>query len=319
MKNCIWIAIGACFLITSPAHAQFKQTRAQIMYWTSEWKGPRFPDGRPKVPAELLKRVLQVTFPDLHDYMASHGYHNQYTGGFQSLHVNQPFAGRAVTAQFMPSRPDMAAAVRAEGKAEGRVGGTNEWVIEQLQMGDTMVVDGYGKIIRGTIIGSNLASGIAAHTHGGFVFYAGIRDLEEGRTIPNLNGLFLGYDPSAWSQMLLTGINVPIRIGRATVLPGDIVYARPREGVIFIPPQLAEGAINECDYSKLQDYYNFTLNYAGKNEGRFEGGWTTAKMDAFRAYIHAHPEKLNPYEMTMAEFDAQWNKVMAQQKTKRGM
>ena len=114
----------------------------------------------------------------------------------------------------------MAAAVAAEGKAEGRVSGTNSWVINELKMGDTMVVDGYGKIVEGTIIGSNLGSGIAAHTHSGFVFDAGIRDAEENREIETLNGLYRGYDPSAWAQMQLMGINVPVRIGRATVLPG---------------------------------------------------------------------------------------------------
>jgi 4-hydroxy-4-methyl-2-oxoglutarate aldolase len=311
MKKFIWIAISACFLATVPANAQVKQTRSQIMFWTSAWKGARFTDGRPKVPEDLLRRVVHVTFPDLWDYMGGRGYHNQYTQGFQALHINQPFAGRAVTAQFMPERADMQAAARAEGKQEGLVGGTNEWIINQLKMGDTMVVDGYGKIINGSIIGSNLGSGIAAHTHSGFVFYAGIRDQEENRTIPNLHGLYLGYDPSAWSQMQLTGINVPVRIGRATVLPGDIVYARPREGVIFIPAELAAGAINHADFSELQDHFNFKLNYEGKNGGMFEGGWTKAKMEAFHTYIHAHPEELAPLEMTMAEFDAQWNRVMA--------
>jgi len=33
--------------------------------------------------------------------------------------------------------------------------------------------------VEGTLIGSNLGSGIAAHSHTGFVFDAGIRDAEE--------------------------------------------------------------------------------------------------------------------------------------------
>ncbi len=194
----------------------------------------------------------------------------------------------------------MANAVAAEGRQEGRLSGTNSWVINELQMGDTMVADGYGKIIEGTLIGSNLGSGIAAHTHSGFIFDAGIRDAEENRQIANLNGFYRGYDPSAWAQMQLTGINVPIRIGRAVVLPGDLVLAKP-DGVIFIPASLAATAISKAEFTNLQDAFNFELNTQGKNGAEFEGGWNAAKFAAFEKWIDAHPEKL---KMTKAEFAA---------------
>ena len=142
---------------------------------------------------------------------------NQFEAGFQSSASRQALCRtRADSAVYPAAAPNlMAAAVAAEGKAEGRVSGTNSWVINsELKMGDTMVVDGYGKIVEGTIIGSNLGSGIAAHTHSGFVFDAGIRDAEENREIENLNGLYRGYDPSAWAQMQLMGINVPVRISQ---------------------------------------------------------------------------------------------------------
>jgi regulator of RNase E activity RraA len=165
-------------------------------------------------------------------------------------------------------------------------------------MGDTMVVDGYGKIVEGTIIGSNLGSGIAAHTHSGFVFDAGIRDAEENREIENLNGLYRGYDPSAWAQMQLTGINVPVRIGRAVVLPGDVVLGK-RDGVIFIPAALAAAAIDKAEFTNLQDAFNFELNREGKNGAEFEGGWTPQKFAALARWIDAHPERL---KMSKAEF-----------------
>jgi regulator of RNase E activity RraA len=289
----------ACTLLVPPASlAQIKQTREQITFYSSEWKGERFPDGRPKISDGLLERALEVSIEDVWDYLRGQGYVNQFEGGWQALHIEKPFAGRALTAQFMPRRPDMAAAVAAEGKTEGRVSGTNSWVINELQMGDTMVVDGYGKVVEGTIIGSNLGSGIAAHTHSGFVFDAGIRDAEENREIANLNGFYRGYDPSAWAQMQLTGINVPVRIGRAVVLPGDLVLAK-RDGVIFIPAALAGPAIRKAEFTNLQDAFNFELNREGKNGAEFEGGWTPQKYAAFAKWIDAHPEKL---KMTRAEF-----------------
>ena len=292
------VLIGCTVWGTSPAVAQIRQTKEQILFYTSEWKGERFPDGRPKVADNLLERALDVSIEDVWDYLRGQGYVNQFEAGWQALHPDKPFAGRALTAQFMPRRPDMAAAVAAEGKAEGRVSGTNSWVINELKMGDTMVADGYGKVIEGTLIGSNLGSGIAAHTHSGFIFDAGIRDAEENREIANLNGFYRGYDPSAWAQMQLTGINVPVRIGRAVVLPGDLVLAK-RDGVIFIPAALAGAAINKAEFTNLQDAFNFELNSQGKNGAEFEGGWTPAKLAAFGKWVDAHPEKL---KMTRAEF-----------------
>ena len=233
MRKIVLSGLIVCGLLT-PALAQVRQTKEQILFYTSEWKGDRFPDGRPKIADNLLVRALDVSIEDVWEYLRGQGYANQFESGWQALHIEKPFAGRALTAQFMPRRPDMANAVAAEGRQEGRVSGTNSWVINELQMGDTMVADGYGKVIEGTLIGSNLGSGIAAHTHSGFIFDAGIRDAEENRQIANLNGFYRGYDPSAWAQMQLTGINVPIRIGRAVVLPGDLVLAK-RDGVIFIP------------------------------------------------------------------------------------
>lgn len=301
MRRAIVTALAASLAFcASASFAQVKMTRAQMMFYSSDWKGDRFPDGRPKVDDDLLKRALDLSIEDVWDYLRSKGYRNQFEGGWHALHADKPFAGRALTAQYMPLRPDMAKAIAAEGKAEGRVSGNNSWPINELKLGDVYVADGFGKIIEGTLIGSNLGNGIAAHTHTGFVFDAGIRDQEENREIPNFNGLYRGYDPSAWAQMELTSINAPIRIGRAVVLPGDLVLAN-RDGVIFIPAQLAQDAISSAEFTKLKDAFNFELNQQGKNGAEFEGGWGTAKYAAFKKWIDAHPEKL---KMPRSEFDS---------------
>jgi 4-hydroxy-4-methyl-2-oxoglutarate aldolase len=301
MKKVVSTMLLACGMAAVvPAFSQVKATNEQIMFYTSEWRGERFPDGRPKISDGLLQRALDVSIEDVWDYLQARGYRCQFDGGWKALHLDNPFAGRALTAQYMPSRPDMARAITAEGKTENRQGDNNSWPIEQLQAGDVYVADGFGKIVEGTLIGSNLGSGIAAHTHAGFVFDAGIRDQEENREIKNLNGFYRGYDPSAWADMTLTAINAPVRIGRAIVLPGDLVLAKT-DGVIFIPAILAEAAISSAEFTNLEDAFNFDLNSSGKNGGEFEGGWTPAKYDALAKWIDAHPEKL---KMPRAEFDA---------------
>lgn len=302
MKRALIATLVACAIVPAPRLlAQVRMSRQQVLFYTSEWKGARFPDGRPRLPDDLLQRALGMTIEDIWDFLRAHGYQNQFEGEWQSLHADKPFAGRALTAQYMPLRPDMAQAIKREGKAEGRVGDTNSWPIAELQPGDVYVADGFGKVISGTLIGSNLGNAIAARSHTGFVFYAGIRDQEEDREIPNFNGLYRGYDPSDWAQMELTAINAPVRIGRAVVLPGDLVLVKPKEGVIFIPAILAEAAISSAEFTALKDEFNFHLNQQGKNGAQFEGGWNQSKYDAFAKWIDAHPEKL---KMPRSEFDA---------------
>jgi len=295
--------------VVPAVHAQIKATKEQMMFYTSDWKGERFPDGRPKIPDSLLERAKDVTIEDVWGYLRAHGYNCQYEGNWQALHIDKPMTGRALTAQYMPARPDMVTAIMAEGKREGRTGGNNMWPINELQLGDVYVADGFGKIVEGTLIGSNLGSGIAAHSHTGFVFDAGIRDVEENKENPNMNGFYRQGDPSAWKDMTLTSINAPIRIGRATVLPGDLVIAKA-DGIIFVPAALAEGAIINAEVTNLEDAYNFELNASGKNGAEFEGGWTPAKYDALTKWIDQHPEKL---KMTRDEF----NQEVARRKAPR--
>ncbi|MEO8301971.1 MAG: RraA family protein, partial [Rhizomicrobium sp.] len=239
-------------------------------------------------------------------YLRDKGFNCQFDTGFLMLHPEKPFAGRALTTQYMPLRTDMWKAIAAEGKREGRVSGNNSWPIAELTTGDMYIADGFGKIVEGTLIGSNLGSGIATRSKTGFVFDAGIRDAEENRELENMNGLYRAYDPSAWKDMTLTSINAPIRIGRATVLPGDLVLAK-NDGVIFIPAYLAEDAVAHAEFIKLEDTFNFELNRSGSNGGAFEGGWNDRKYAAFVQWINTTPSRL---KMSRAEFDA----IMAERK-----
>jgi 4-hydroxy-4-methyl-2-oxoglutarate aldolase len=147
MNRVIRAAVLACVVLSSlTAVAQVKMTKEQMMFYTSDWKGERFADGRPKVADDLLKRALDVSIEDVWEFLRDQGYKSQFDGGWQALHPDKPFAGRALTAQYMPLRPDMIKAITAEGKAEGRLSGNNSWPINELQLGDVYVADGFGKI-----------------------------------------------------------------------------------------------------------------------------------------------------------------------------
>ena len=142
------------------------------------WTGERLPDGRPKVPDDILQRMKNVSIEEAWAVLRNEGYRNQFEGGWQILHQDVPVVGRALTAQYMPTRPDVKKMIDDGGKAEGRIGSSNSWPIDMLQKGDVYVADGFGKIVDGTLIGDNLGNSIYAKSGNGVVFDGSVRDIE---------------------------------------------------------------------------------------------------------------------------------------------
>lgn len=208
---------------------------------TAEWDGERFPDGRPRVPDDVLDRLKTATTEQAWSVLRSHGYDRQFAGGWKETHPGTILVGRAVTAQFLPHRPDYDAAVVAAGRREGHLepDRQNSWVIQTLQSGDVMVVDIFGKVIEGTVVGDNLGTAVATRTGVGAVIDGGVRDLQGLTQLSGgVNFYYRDADPTPIRHVTLAGINIPIRIGAATVLPGDIVIGTPT-GISFIPAHLA--------------------------------------------------------------------------------
>src|SRR5215212_9142929 len=233
---------------------QITLTSDQIKEFTPDWKGERSPDGRPKVGDRFLNRLKNVSMEEAWGYLRNKGYQNQYENDWMILRPDSVMVGRVVTAQYMPLRPDVDSLIRKQGRKEGRIGGTNSWPIDVLKDGDIYVADSYGKIADGTLIGDNLGNSIYAHSHKGVVFYGSVRDVEGLLQIDGFNGWIKGSDPSYIQQMMLTGINVPIRIGRATVLPGDVVLAK-KTGTVFIPAALVEDLVLNSEFVQLKDEF----------------------------------------------------------------
>jgi len=215
----------------------------------------RLADGRPHVPDEILERMRKVTNDEAWGVIErGHDYHFQFEGNWLNLHPDRVLVGRAVTARMVPLRHDLQGVVENEGAAEGRVGGQNTWVIDQLLPGDVLVVDLFGKIEDGTFIGDNLGTAIHARAGTGLVVDGGIRDLERVLQLPNFNVFCRGAHPSAILDVTLAEVNGVIRIGNATVLPGDVVLGT-REGVTFVPPHLAEAVVSRSEDVRQRDVF----------------------------------------------------------------
>jgi 4-hydroxy-4-methyl-2-oxoglutarate aldolase len=283
-------------------------TREQIITLTSEWKGERFADGRPKVSDQVLERLKNVSIEEAWGILRNKGYQNQFEGDWMILYPDSVMTGRVVTAQYMPLRPDMDKMIKDTGKVEGRIGATNSWPIDVLKNGDIYVADSYGKIVDGTLIGDNLGSSIYAKSKRGVIFYGSVRDMEGLYEIKGFNAWIKGQDPSYIQQMMLTGINVPIRIGRATVLPGDVVLAK-RAGTIFIPAHLVEELVINSEFIQLRDEFGHQRLREGKyTPGQIDSKWTDEIKNDFLTWIKNYPGKLPMSKKELDDFlkDRTW-------------
>ena len=221
---------------------------------TSVWQGERSSDGRPYVSDQLLERLKLVTSEQAWGILDNEHYLWQFEGNWFRTHPERILVGRAVTAQMMPYRPDLHNLIQETGEREGRIGGQNSWVIDILQLNDVLVVDLFGKVREGTFVGDNLGTSVRARTQAGAVIDGGIRDYQGLVELTDVAFFVRGVDPTPIRNTTLTGVNIPIRIGAATVLPGDIVLGTPT-GVTFIPPHLVQAIVDSAEYIQLRDNF----------------------------------------------------------------
>jgi 4-hydroxy-4-methyl-2-oxoglutarate aldolase len=299
-KTILLIAFSVCFGFVQAQHVG--SSPEYIKALTSGWKGDRFPDGRPKVPDNILNRLKNISVEDAWGVLRSKGYLNQFEGNWIIINPDSAMTGRVVTAQYMPLRPDFQKQIKDQGIAENRSpkGGTNSWPIDVLIEGDVYVADSYGKMEAGTLIGDNLANSIYAKSKRGVIFYGSVRDQEGISEIKGFNGWIKGQDPSYIDQMMLTSINAPIRIGRVTVLPGDVVLAK-KYGTIFIPAYLVEELVITSEVTVLRDQFGHQRLREGQYKpGEIDSEWSEPIKKDFLNWINNYPGKL---PMTRQELD----------------
>jgi regulator of RNase E activity RraA len=303
MKRFLILTTVCCLAGYFAVAQQVGFTPEQIKSYTSLWKGERLDDGRPKVPDLVLERLANCTLEQIWGYLGRKGYNNQVEKNWVILKPGETMVGRVVTAQFMPSRPDLDSLVRAQGKAEGRSqkGGINIWPIDILTKGDIYVADGYGKIKDGTLIGSSLGNAIYGKTGKGVIFYGSVRDMQELKATEGFNAWVKGHDPSFIRNMTPTAINAPIRIGEVTVFPGDVAFAN-EYGVVFIPAHLVEGLVSASEMIALRDEFERVLLQQGKYpSGQIHGDWDDKIKNEFRSWVGKYPTKL---AITAADIEA---------------
>jgi 4-hydroxy-4-methyl-2-oxoglutarate aldolase len=290
-KTLILLIILVSIIIFCPLYAQIA-SKDEILFYTAEWTGERYPDGRPRVSDELLERIKNISIEEAWGVLQGEGYFNQFAGDWKMIYEDKPFTGRALTVAYIPERPDLQKRMLDKGHSEGMKGAMNSWPIDMLKEGDVYVADCFGKVIDGTLIGDNLGNAIYAKSHRGVIFDAGVRDLEGLEDIDGFNAYVRGWDPSYLKSVMLSGINVPIKIGNAVVFPGDIVLAK-REGVIFIPPHLAEKVAITAEFIMLRDQFGHQRLIEGKyTPGQIDDRWTDEIKKDFLKWLDDNPDLL---------------------------
>lgn len=236
---------------------RIQPTREDLIELTGSWSGERFPGGRPRVPDDVVEQLRKATTEQAWGVLFKEGFERQFAGGWKQTHPGNILVGRAVTASFLPHRPDYDRVTVAAGAREGHLAGDkqNSWIIETLQAGDVMVTDIFGKVKHGTVVGDNLGTAVASRTGAGAVIDGGIRDFQGLTELPGgVNFFFRDVDPTPIRNVTLAGINIPVRIGEAAVLPGDVVLGTP-SGLIFIPPALAQSVADASEDIRVRDVF----------------------------------------------------------------
>ena len=304
MSRLKFIMIFIVIVSVKQLHSQQVQiTKEQLIALTPLWTGERFPDGRPKVPDDIMKRMKSVSVEEAWAVMKNAGYGYQVAEGWQVINPDSVLVGRAVTATFMPGRPDVWKAIDSAGKKEGRRA-QNVWAVELLVKGDVYVADQFGAHRNGPTIGDNVGNAIYARSGNGIVYDGALRDVEGLKEIGGFTSFYTSYDPSYHNPQvdndgrrgdlttMIVGINQPTRIRTVTVMPGDVVLGKLGV-VVFIPPHLAEQVATTSEIVRLRDMFGHQRLREGKyTAGQIDSRWSDEIEKDFSKWLNDHINEL---------------------------
>ncbi len=294
--------VFSLLLITVAGYAQEGFfTKDAVIKYTPEWKGERFADGRPNVPDAILDRMKNVTLEEAWAVLRNAGYNYQYEDGWLVIHPDKVLVGRALTAEWMPGRPDVQRVVEEQGKLDHRIGGQNAWPVDMLQPRDVYVCDHFELKKDGPSIGDNVGNAIYARSGNGIVYNGAVRDIEGLKELPDFVSFVRFYDPSHHFGSLasgprlnstMVGINCPTRIGHVMVMPGDVVLGKDG-GVIFIPPQLAEKVVKYSEITRLRDTFGHQrLREKKYTAGQIDARWSEPIEQDFTQWLRENRNNL---------------------------
>jgi regulator of RNase E activity RraA len=274
-------------------------SKNDLLMLTPNWEGERFEDGRPKVPDEIMNRMKFVTLEEAWSVLKGENYTNQYEEDWITINPDSVLVGRALTATFMPGRPDVQRVINQQGQIDGRIKSQNSWPIDMLVPGDVYVVDQFRAHIDGPTIGDNLGNSIFAKSGNGIVYNGALRDVNGLKEIGSFTSFYRSYHPShhlnnpdGRLNTTLVGINTPTCIGKVMVLPGDVILGRDG-GVMVIPPHLAEKVVKISEVIRLRDMFGHQrLREQRYTAGQIDSRWSDDIERDFSQWLNHHIDEL---------------------------
>ncbi|HET9433111.1 MAG TPA: hypothetical protein VFO37_05105, partial [Chitinophagaceae bacterium] len=299
-SKCVLLLLAIIIFSKVSQSQQVQVSKDELIALTPEWKGERFEDGRPKVPDDIIRRMKAVSVEEAWATMSNAGYRYQIAEGWEVINPDSVWVGRAVTATFMPGRPDVWKAIDSLGRKQGRRA-QNVWAVEMLVKGDVYVADQFGAKRNGPTIGDNVGNAIYAKTGNGIVYDGALRDVEGLKEIGGFTSFYTSYDPSYHNPgngpgrdltTMIVGINKPTRIRTVTVMPGDVVLGKLGV-VVFIPPQLAERVVTTSEIVRLRDMFGHQRLKEGKyTAGQIDTRWSDEIEKDFSKWLNDHINEL---------------------------
>jgi regulator of RNase E activity RraA len=294
MNKPLVLLTALLFLILGSVSAQYGTlSREELIEWTPSWEGERFPDGRPKVSDEILERMMTVTHEEALEVLRDYGFTDQFLGDWHNMHPEIKMVGRASTSVYFPIRPDMHEYLIKKGhEQDGRLAQQNYWPVDALVQGDFYVADVQARNHEGPIVGDNLMNGVYSRSGNGCIINGSARDMDGVWDLEGFNVWCLTWDSETTKgTLMLMGLNVPINIGRTTIMPGDVVLA-DRMGVTFIPPHLAEEVCLTSEIVAIHDDFMAWAIQSGKwAVGEIYGTtWEDDVWDAFKDWLERQPD-----------------------------
>ena len=233
--------------------------------------------------------------------MRTAGFNHQYEDGWFAIHPEKVLVGRALTAQWLPGRPDIQKVIEQQGKKDGRIGGAECLAGRHAAARRCLRVRPLRPEAGRASIGDNVGNAIYARSHNGIVYDGAVRDINGLKELEDFVSFVRSYDPShhfgssatgARLNSTMIGINIPIRIGKATVMPGDVVLGRDG-GVLFIPPQVAEQVVQYSEITHLRDMFGHQRLREGKyTAGQIDAAWTPPIEADFTGWLRENIDKL---------------------------
>lgn len=304
VKRNIYLLASSAFMLvfcfcTMLAAQEVQVSEQELIALTPEWDGERYPDGRPRVPDEILERMKEVTLEEAWAVLRNENYEHQYAENWVMINPDSVLVGRALTATFMPGRPDVQRVLEMEGEKAGRSGSQNSWPVAMLEKGDVYVADQFGAHEDGPTIGDNVGNAIYANSGNGIVYNGALRDVSGLKEIGGFTSFFRSYHPShhlnnpeGELNTTLVGINTPTRIGKVMAMPGDVVLGRDG-GVIFIPPHLAEQVVTTSEIVRLRDMFGQQRIREGVyGADQIDTRWTEEIEKDFSQWLEDHSDEL---------------------------